>query len=71
MSGVASNSDPYSVLSFAIAALVADAICMGLGDYLSGKAEVDYIAKEKERELEEIKHLLDEEKQEIIEIYTV
>ena len=38
------------VIMMGVANLVADAISMGLGDYLSERAENDYVAKEQERE---------------------
>ena len=37
-----------------IATLIADGISMGLGEYLSGRAEMDYFFQDKARELWEI-----------------
>ena len=33
-----------------MATLIADGISMGLGEYLSGQAEIDYFHQEKDRE---------------------
>ena len=46
-----------------------DGIGMGLGDYLSARAEIQYIKSEEARELYEVEHLLNDEKKEIIDIY--
>ena len=42
---------------------------MACCDYVSAKAEIAYIEKEEERELYEVKHMLNEEKKQIIKIY--
>jgi len=57
-------------MAFCAAAIVGDGIGMGLGDYLSARAEIEYIKAEKARELYEVEHLLNDEKKEIIDIYT-
>ena len=43
---------------------------MGLGDYLSARAEITYIKAEEERERYEVRNLVNDEKKEIIDIYT-
>jgi hypothetical protein len=40
LSGVSSNTSPSSILAISISALIGNAIGMGLGDYLSAKAEI-------------------------------
>ncbi len=42
--------DVKTVLILGFSNVFADALSMGLGDALSGKAEMDYIKKEKQRE---------------------
>lgn len=52
-----------------MAAIVGDGIGMGLGDYLSARAEIQYIKTEEAREMYEVEHLINEEKKEVIDIY--
>ncbi len=54
-----------------ISVCVGDGIVMGLGDYLSAKAEIDFINSEEAREYYEVDNLFDKEKQEIVDIYKV
>jgi len=59
-----------TVLIMGFANLAADAISMGMGDYLSSKAEIDSHAAERQREDREIEHCMEEEKEEMIELYS-
>lgn len=53
-----------------ISVMIGDGLGMGLGDYLSAKAEKEFIKAEEKREYWEVEHKLEEEKREVIEIYT-
>lgn len=57
------------ILLMGFANLVADAISMGFGDYLSERAELDHAIKERKREMWEVENYLQGEKKEMIEIY--
>jgi DNA damage-binding protein 1 len=57
------------VIMMGIANLVADAISMGLGDYLSEKAENEYVAREQDREEWEMDNFLEGELSEMADIY--
>lgn len=57
------------VLLVGWASLIADALSMGLGDYLSEKAEKDYVMSEQNRERREVENHLEGEKEEVREIY--
>ena len=57
-------------MAFCAAAIVGDGIGMGLGDYLSARAEIDFIKAEEERERYEVRNVINDEKKEIIDIYT-
>ena len=70
LTGIASGTTSAKIVAFCGAAIVGDGIGMGLGDYLSAKAEIEYIKAEEERERYEVQHLLNDEKKEIIDIYT-
>ncbi|KAI3633747.1 hypothetical protein MIR68_008079 [Amoeboaphelidium protococcarum] len=52
-----------------LANLVGDGLSMGIGEYLSSKAEYDYAVAERKRELWETENYLEGEKQEMVEIY--
>lgn len=58
-----------TVLLAALATLIAGAFSMGLGTYLGSKAEKDHYEGERKRELWEMKHMPDVERQEIRDIY--
>jgi VIT1/CCC1 family predicted Fe2+/Mn2+ transporter len=70
LSSFSSGTEASTILALCVAICVGDAIGMGLGDYLSAKAEIDFIKSEEEREEYEVDHLLEDEKKEIIDIYT-
>lgn len=57
-----------TVLLFGLANLLADALSMGLGNYLSIKAEKDVYKAEKEKERKEIQNKTEDEVQETLEI---
>eukprot|EP00070_Physeter_catodon_P046720 XP_028353614.1 uncharacterized protein LOC114487499 [Physeter catodon] len=50
--------------------LLADAISMGFGEYVSAAAEKDFVESEKQREEWEVENCPEEEKREMMEIYT-
>jgi VIT1/CCC1 family predicted Fe2+/Mn2+ transporter len=50
------------VLTLGIANLLADGLSMALGDYLSTKSEIEYTAKEREREEWEVDNNIQGEK---------
>lgn len=54
-----------------IATLIADAISMALGDYLSSKSENDFYVSERQREAWEVTNNPEGEKLEMIELYKV
>jgi VIT1/CCC1 family predicted Fe2+/Mn2+ transporter len=43
LSGISSGTSASMVLAISIPTLVGHAVGMGLGDYLSGKAEIEYV----------------------------
>lgn len=60
---------PEIVIMMGFANLLSDGISMGLGDYLSESAELQYIRSERLRELEEFKATPELELAEMIDIY--
>ena len=69
LTGIAAASPSAKIMAFCAAAIVGDGIGMGLGDYLSARAEIEYIKAEEAREMYEVEHMLNDEKKEIIDIY--
>jgi len=67
IAGAGLNSGVVVILGFAN--LIADAISMGMGDFLSSTAEQEYVDKEREREKWECENYLDGEKNEMIELW--
>lgn len=60
---------PRTVLSMGVANLIADAFSMGMGDYLSEKAEQDFAAMERRRELEAVRGTPEVKKNSLIKKY--
>lgn len=66
VAGVAGAKLPATVvLIMGLANLLADGLSMAMGDYLSGRAEERYRRSERERELWEIEHYPEGEKEKI------
>ncbi|MFQ6014418.1 MAG: VIT1/CCC1 transporter family protein [Anaerolineae bacterium] len=59
----------HAILVVGLAKLLADAVSMGLGNYLAIRSQVDFYNSELAREWWEVKHLADVERQEIRDIY--
>jgi len=60
---------PAVVLVFGLANVFADSLSMGLGDYLSEKAEIDFAISERGREKWEFENFQEGEIDEMIQIY--
>jgi VIT1/CCC1 family predicted Fe2+/Mn2+ transporter len=56
------------IVTAGLAEIVAGSIAMGLGGYLAGKSDVEHFDSEYKRELYEIDHMLQHEKDEVMEI---
>jgi VIT1/CCC1 family predicted Fe2+/Mn2+ transporter len=56
--GIAASTSSNEIMRIGIAAMVGDGLGMGLGDYLSGKAEKEFILSEEKRELWEVDNQL-------------
>jgi VIT1/CCC1 family predicted Fe2+/Mn2+ transporter len=56
------------IVTAGFAEIVAGSIAMGLGGYLAGKSDIEHFDSEYGRELYEIEHLLEHEKDEVVEI---
>jgi VIT1/CCC1 family predicted Fe2+/Mn2+ transporter len=66
---IGASLSPSVVLILGFANLLADGFSMSIGNYLATKTRHEYIAKERKREEWEIENMVEEEKQEIREIY--
>lgn len=66
---VGANLDPKVVIIMGFSNLIADALSMGFGDYLSSNAERNYINAEKKKETYEYKTHRDHEMKELAELY--
>ena len=64
-----SNIETTVVLILGFSKLIGDGISMGIGDFLSEKAEIDFIRSEYDREQWEFEHYLKGEIAEMMEIY--
>jgi VIT1/CCC1 family predicted Fe2+/Mn2+ transporter len=70
VSGVAgANLGAGVVLILGLANLLADGLSMAAGAYLSLKSELEYYAREREREEWEVEHFADGERVELLELY--
>ena len=61
---------PSIILILGFSNLFADGFSMAVGNYLGSKSQKEYIEKERRREEWEIDNLVEQEKQEIKDIYT-
>eukprot|EP01125_Pyxidicula_operculata_P009441 TRINITY_DN3112_c0_g1_i1.p1 TRINITY_DN3112_c0_g1~~TRINITY_DN3112_c0_g1_i1.p1 ORF type:complete len:306 (+),score=90.52 TRINITY_DN3112_c0_g1_i1:72-989(+) len=67
---IGGDLDYTVVLILGFSVLLSDGISMGVGDYISTKAELEHTKAEQEREEWEMKNNMDGEKQEMVELYT-
>jgi len=67
LTGAASISTSI-IVTAGLAEIVAGSIAMGLGGYLAGRSDAEHYDSEYKREEYEIEHLLDHEKDEVVEI---
>src|SRR3954464_8597421 len=63
LSGAVSNT--HVIVIAGLAEVVAGSIAMGLGGYLAGKTEIDHYNAEVKREVYEVEHMPDKEKEEV------
>ena len=68
--GIASGAAPTYILAVGLSVIIGDGLGMGFGDYLSAKAEKEFIRTEEQRQFWEVEHRLEDEKLQIVEIYT-
>jgi VIT1/CCC1 family predicted Fe2+/Mn2+ transporter len=57
------------VVTAGIAEIVAGSIAMGLGGFLAGRTEADHYTSELKREYDEVKHVPEQEKKEVMEVF--
>lgn len=57
--GIASGSSPHAIIGIGLSVVIGDGIGMGLGDYLSAKAEQQFIKAEESREFWEVQNKLE------------
>jgi VIT1/CCC1 family predicted Fe2+/Mn2+ transporter len=67
LSGAVSNT--HIIVIAGLAEIVAGSIAMGLGGYLAGKTEIDHYNAEVKREVYEVEHMPEKEKEEVREIF--
>ncbi|RKP34437.1 Ccc1 family [Dimargaris cristalligena] len=67
--GLSSLDNTSLVVTAGLAELVAGAISMGLGGYLAGKSEIEHYDSERQREIQELIDVPEEEEQEIVDIF--
>jgi VIT1/CCC1 family predicted Fe2+/Mn2+ transporter len=67
--GVAATQQPTKIMKIGLSAMIGDGLGMGLSDYLSAKAEKQFILSEEKRELWEVNNRLEDEKSEVVCIY--
>ena len=67
---IGASLSPSIVLILGFANLFADGLSMAVGNYLAAKTRLEYIEKARRREEWEIDNIVEQEKQEIREIYT-
>ena len=66
---IGANLSHKNIIILSIANLLADAISMGLGEYISSRFEDNYVNSEYQKELNEFDNNFDYEKSEMIELY--
>lgn len=64
--GIASGAHPSAILAIGISVMIGDGLGMGLGDYLSAKAEKEFILSEEKREMWEVHNKPDDERLEVV-----
>ena len=57
------------VLVLGTANLVADGLSMGIGEWVSGKAEIEFLRAERKREEWEVEHAIEHERAEMVDLY--
>lgn len=57
------------VVTAGLAEIIAGSIAMGLGGFLAGKTEQDHYRSELKREYDEVEHVPDQEKQEVMDVF--
>merc|ERR1711957_943090 len=66
---IGAHLGPVVILAMGISNVLADALSMGAGEYLSSRSYNNYVKKELEREAWELEHLPEGEVMEMIELY--